>query len=109
MDKILLIVILALAALMVLMQIVVMMRISRVERVLLSLRGVKSEESVSVPPQRAATHEKSYGQGLFDQFLAEDPKRKLMKKSESSEAFRVWRKEHGMTWQKHESEEDAEA
>lgn len=37
-------------------------------------------------------------QGPFEQFLAEDPGRLAMSKSEQFAAFREWRKKHGMNW-----------
>ena len=109
MENVLLVLITVLMTLLVYLQIVMMIRISRVEKTILSIRSIKPDENLSMMSSRSSTQEKPHGQGLFDQFLAEDPQRKLLTKRESSEAFRVWRKEHGMTWQKSETEDDAEA
>ena len=37
-------------------------------------------------------------QSAFDEFLAEDPQRLSLPKSEQFAAYREWRKEKGMTW-----------
>jgi biopolymer transport protein ExbB/TolQ len=103
------ILVVAFMALVVLMQWLVMMRISRVERMLRSLAAAQAEESVSKAPEREYSQQKSHGQGLFEQFLAEDPERQRLTKREASEAFRDWRKQQGMTWQSTETEEGAEA
>lgn len=36
----------------------------------------------------------------FDQFLEEEPSRKLLSKSEQAEAFRKWRTDRGLNWSK---------
>lgn len=108
MENVLLVWISVLMALLVYLQIVVMIRISRIEKTILSSRSSKPDDHVSMATSRSSTQEKTLGQGLFDQFLAEDPKRKLLSKREASEAFRDWRKQQGMTWQSTENEEDAD-
>ena len=37
-------------------------------------------------------------EGPFEQFLAEDPQRLTMPKSEQFAAYREWRKQNGMNW-----------
>jgi len=38
------------------------------------------------------------GIGPFEEFLAEDPQRLLMPKSDQFAAYREWRRERGMNW-----------
>jgi len=58
---------------------------------------------VSMPAEpageEAAGSETSPG-GMFESFLAEDPTRRTMTKSEQFAAFRKWRREKGLNWSK---------
>jgi len=48
-----------------------------------------------VPPGPAA---ESSGGGAFEEFLGEDPARKLLSKSEQFAEYRRWRQEKGLNW-----------
>lgn len=44
----------------------------------------------------------------FDQFLEEDGKRRLLKKSEQAAAFREWRRQRGITWNAEKTAESSD-
>ena len=71
---------------------------------LLSIRVAvaRIESRISRTLQAAETQATSSSQegstSAFDQFLAEDPKRLSLSKTEQFAAYREWRKDKGMNW-----------
>ena len=65
-------------------------RLVRIERLIAADRPVAGD----LPPSPA---EVSAG-GAFEAFLAEDPDRREMTKSEQFSAYRQWRAEKGLNW-----------
>jgi len=57
-------------------------------------QSVAAEAGSNVPD----TEETPDGPSPFDEFLAEDPSRLALKKSEQAAAYREWRKQKGMNW-----------
>lgn len=60
---------------------------------------VQPDRSAEPEPQTPPPPVPAHAQSTFEAFLAEDPSRTQMLKSEQSAAYRQWRKERGMTWQ----------
>lgn len=71
----------------------------RLRRIEARLAEREAKNEVKSEPVRAETSA-SEGGKHFDQFLAEDPARGEMTKKEQSAAFRKWRQEKGLTWDK---------
>lgn len=46
-------------------------------------------------------------QSEYEEFLNQDGKRRMLSKREQSEAFRLWRRQHGKTWGAEEHSEDS--
>lgn len=70
-------------------------RLARIERLLAGQKGGSRAESAA--PERGEPIESRPG-GPFDQFLDEDPSRKLLTKKEQAAAYRKWRQQNGMNW-----------
>ena len=74
-------------------------KLARVER---RLAMAQDEQQHAFHPgelleeRKATTREQK---DLFQQFLAEDPKRRNLPKKEQFEGFRRWRQERGLNWQ----------
>lgn len=67
-------------------------RLGRIEKII--SRDSGSETAPDSSPAAAATPSGS----MFKAFLAEDPVRRAMSKSEQFAAYREWRKKKGMNW-----------
>ena len=67
-------------------------RLRRLEQVMRDARG--AEEEIAVVKREPIKNEKSE----YEEFLNEDPKRRLLTKREQSAAFREWRRQRGKTW-----------
>ena len=67
-------------------------RLARIERLLSKLKNSPEEQEMA--PSIAET---SAG-GAFESFLAEDPARREMTKSEQFTAYRQWRDQRGLNW-----------
>ena len=93
-----LLVLLVLLALRIMMQLRgIRLRVARVEQMLAdrrSLGGERTDPESEVSPEDSA----SSGSGAFEEFLAEDPARREMPKSERFAAYRKWRKDKGLNW-----------
>ena len=66
--------------------------VQRVERLLGRTRG-GGEALVTAPGSKKSRHD-----GEFETFLAEDPARGQLTKSEQFSAYRRWRREKGLNW-----------
>ncbi len=71
-------------------------RLRRIERQLASGRKPSSAEPEPAEPASSESEQA----GLFEEFLSEDPQRRLLSKKEQFEGFRKWRKERGLNWSK---------
>lgn len=69
-------------------------RMARIER---QLGGAKAKQ-VDETPQMRRKAENGEQKQMFQEFLAEDPSRKMMPKREQFTAFRKWRSEKGLNW-----------
>lgn len=81
-----------------------------VTRVLARLRKIENllgggvvEEAEAAKPSRKEL--RRLARSEFEQFLEEDGKRRLLKKSEQSAAFREWRRQRGLTWKTEKSQD----
>jgi len=68
-------------------------RLLRIERALMRQKDDEAGLRDSLPPLPEAE-----SGGAFDEFLREDPARRLMVKSEQFAAYRQWRQARGMNW-----------
>ena len=92
-------VILGVLAVMLLILISTRAAISRLEA-----RIEKLQKSHDIKPQSEVGSAEAEAQpSAFDQFLAEDPERLVLSKSEQFAAYREWRKEKGMNWSSREA------
>lgn len=93
-----LLVLLVLLALRIMMQLRgIRLRVSRVEQMLAD-RGSVGSERIDAESDASADDAASSGSGAFEEFLAEDPARREMPKSERFAAYRKWRKDKGLNW-----------
>jgi hypothetical protein len=67
-------------------------RLARIERHLADLSN--HPDSENSPPSHAETQTG----GAFENFLSEDPARRLLPKNEQFAAYRKWRQEKGLNW-----------
>ena len=67
-------------------------RLSRLERRLAG--DLSCQESGDAVASAAETT----GGGAFEEFLNEDPERRVLSKGEQFAAYRRWRKQHGKNW-----------
>ena len=68
--------------------------LQRIERLL------EARETVAKSPTSASAAATSAPRGEFETFLAEDPARQLLTKSEQFKAYRRWRQDKGLNWSK---------
>ncbi|MCP5534492.1 MAG: hypothetical protein H7A49_03895 [Akkermansiaceae bacterium] len=93
-----LLVLLVLLALRIMMQLRgIRVRVARVEQMLVD-RGSMNGERTDSESEGATDDAASSGSGAFEEFLAEDPARREMPKSERFAAYRKWRKDKGLNW-----------
>ncbi len=65
----------------------------------LEVRVAKLQKALSDNPVKASDpNDGSQQESAFDQFLAEDPERLNLSKTEQFAAYREWRKVKGMNW-----------
>ena len=83
-------IIIGLLALVVLLLVSIQLTVARIERRLAS-QSLAKERSAHVESQEGS-------ESVFDQFLAEDPARLKLSKTEQFAAYREWKKERGLTW-----------
>lgn len=70
-------------------------RLVRIERLL----GERKEHRAQpTAPEVAPEVAEGAPGGPFEEFLHEDPERRLLSKKEQSSAYRKWRQEKGMNW-----------
>ncbi|GAA5483028.1 hypothetical protein [Haloferula sargassicola] len=70
---------------------------SRLKRLQRQLGSRRSESKTDAATPAAAGTEQA---GLFEEYLDEDPQRKLLSKKEQFDGFRKWRSEKGLNWSK---------
>jgi len=87
-------IILALLAILVLLVWATRLALARVEARL----GRLESRLQSAPSQSTASDSDEGSGSAYEQFLAEDPQRLAMPKSEQFAAYRQWRREKGMNW-----------
>ena len=68
----------------------------RLKRIESRLAQGKKKERADAKPQEAGAD----GVKHFEKFLADDPSRRDLPKKEQFAAFRKWRQENGLTWDK---------
>jgi len=67
-------------------------------RIARSLEQPVSKRILAAESEAPSTNPETPPVTAFDRFLAEDPARQQLGKKEQAAAYRVWRKEQGLTW-----------
>lgn len=70
-------------------------RLVRIERLLGERKERKAQPAA---PEEAPEPAEGAPGGAFEEFLIENPERRLLSKKEQSAAYRKWRQERGMNW-----------
>ncbi len=69
--------------------------VKRMRRLEELMGGVAEEKEEPAVPKKEL---RRLARSEFEQFLEEDGKRRMLKKSEQAAAFREWRRQRGLTW-----------
>lgn len=69
-------------------------RVTRIESRMANL----GRDETGGPVSSSSVARGDEAEGPYEQFLAEDPRRLAMSKSEQFAAYREWRKERGLNW-----------
>jgi hypothetical protein len=89
----------------VMLWIVMTRMVARMRRLEDLLGGVAEEKE---EPATTKKDLRRIARSEFDQFLEEDGKRRMLKKSEQAAAFREWRRERGLTWNAEKTAESSD-
>jgi hypothetical protein len=69
-------------------------------RIARSLAAHATKQKLTEPAETSSGKSRTTSPTNFERFLVEDPARQQLGKKEQAAAYRLWRKENGLTWNK---------